>query len=141
MKQYLQDEKHSIAYHLTVSENPLLESDVIRRLLAVRLPVPGKHQFDLTGPVSLPIVTTEDGVLPVGVGEPMEVIAPAFWSIANTDMSSDWELAANRYLPEGSTLSETGAPTVGTREPIADKAPVVESTANAQISPVFTFAT
>lgn len=78
------------------------------------------------GETSLPIVTTEDGVLPVGVGGPAAVSEPLLESISNTDTLSDWEFTTNKCLPEGSTLSETGPSSAVTPEPIEDNAPFAE---------------
>lgn len=50
---------------------------------------PSIYQFGAGGVISLPIVATEDGVLPVGVGVPTEVSVPAVGSIANADTLAD----------------------------------------------------
>ena len=66
--------------------------------------------------------------MPVGVGGPAELSVPLVRSIANTEMLSAWELATYRYLPEGSTLRDSGPVPVGTGCPIDDNAPVLGST-------------
>jgi hypothetical protein len=77
------------------------------------------------GVISLPIVTTEAGVFPEGVGVPIGMSLPEFGSIVNTDILSDAELPTNKYLPVGSTFIEPGVSPAVTRGPIKDSAPVV----------------
>jgi hypothetical protein len=71
--------------------------------------------FGAEGVISLPILTTEAGVFPEGVGVPIGMSLTEFGSIANTDILSDAELPTNKYLPVGSTFIEPGASPAVTR--------------------------